>query len=514
MKRSTLVFLLGALPLFAANEVRLQSLPISSCVNCDAIWRDFNGDGLDDVLVRSGMDDEKRNRLQFNLGGGQLAPPMLIEEVSAFPADYVVFAGDFNGDGNADLIVNGAGQTQYGGPGPDGYHRLLLGDGTGHFPTEMPLPATRSRTYQVADFTGDGKLDLLQLDRKTKEILIYRGNGDGTFTFHQALDWPFNQYEFLGRYSDPVIVADINGDARPDLVIASNPGHLNFFFQQPDGKFAPRVERYTRNDVYEMKIGDVNGDGKADLVFALPNPPYSRFVVLLGDGTGRFPVMTEMTITDERGPSVLEIGDFIAGGGNEIATSEQIGPDPYGSTVVVYAMQNDRLREVARTTFPASGGLVTTARFRSNQPELLAYGYAHNRGVAFVMDSEGEIAAAPSRPHSRTRTIGRATSFPDGEYTVAVDSRCSISGLNGFTLAREGMFVDFAASPIEKVEGVFLDGVIYTKYTIREGDRTRVLDGTLVPDAGGRLTGKLIESGDTPCGGWQVYRVTAVPRGQ
>lgn len=496
--------LLAALPLFAASEVQLQTLPVPSCQECIARWADFNGDGLDDIVVQNEIIPAQ---IQFNLGG-HFAPPVPVAEVRPMPVDYVLFAADFNRDGFADLIVNEAGHTIYGGPGPDGMHHLLLGDGSGAFPTEVPLPADRSRTYQVADFTGDGVPDLLQLDLKTKEVLIYRNSGSATFTLHQALAWPSNT--FLWRSGDPVATGDVNSDGRPDLIIAS-PRHLNFFLSQPDGRFAPVVSHYTRDDIFEIKAGDVNGDGKADVAFLMQNNPEVRVKVLLGDGNGHFPGTTEVSVKDiivgtrriETDPTTLLIGDFAAGGANEIAIAQPEGD------VVLYTVQNERLREVARTTTGAWNTQVLTARMRTNAPELVAVGkvFRPDHYTAWVITPQGEIGPAPSQPHSRQRSVGRvAGAVINGEYDVTVESRCSVSGLSSFTLRREGMFVD-----IDNAEAVYLDGVIDTTFTIREGNQTRVLNGALVPDSTGTLRGKLIESGDTPCGGWQVYRVTAVP---
>lgn len=496
MKRTRWMFamLLCALPLFGANQVPLQTVPIHTCEDCDALWADFNGDGLDDVL--------HQNQLQFNLGG-RLAPSIVVDAINENGSDYggdrLSFAGDFNRDGFADVIVNDGNQN-----------RLMLGDGTGQFPTVLSLPESRGRTIQVADFTGDGRLDLLVPDTASRQLLIYRGLGDATFRLDQELEWPSRTLMVL--HSDPVAISDLDGDGRADLILAS-PNHIAFFFAQADGKFV-RDERYTRDDVFGIQAGDVNGDGKRDLVFVMGNHPEVRLVALFGDGTGRFPETAEVSIKDaivnghhvDTDPQSMLVGDFVPGGADEIAVSE-----PQGD-VVVYGVQNGRMNEVARASLDVYLPLLKTARFRSFKPELLVTGTILNprHDEAWSIDALGEIAA-PAKHPSRGRAVGRALNFADGTYELSVQSDCPVPGFNSFTFDRDGLFVNFATSSvIQKAEAAYLDGAIDATFTIRDGDRLRVLSGALEPTADGRLTGKLIESGTTPCGKWQIHHVTAV----
>jgi hypothetical protein len=67
----------------------------------------------------------------------------------------------------------------------------------------------------VADFDGDGKADLALLTNiQSKTLAVLLGNGDGTFQ-------PATAYDSGGAYSAAVAVADLNGDHRPDLVVAN-----------------------------------------------------------------------------------------------------------------------------------------------------------------------------------------------------------------------------------------------------------------------------------------------------
>jgi hypothetical protein len=493
MKRSMLAMLLCAAPLFAAEGVQLQPVRIASCHDCDALWADFNGDGLDDVL--------HQNQLQLN-EGGKLAPEITVAAISGDGTDggeWLQYAADFNGDHFADVVVADLHSKH-----------LLLGDGTGQFPIEVALPQNRGAIQQFGDFTGDGRPDVLTLDVHTREFVIWRNLGDGSFRLHQELPWP--SLTILAIHSDPMTVADINGDGRADLIISS-PNHINFYIAQPDGKFA-QEERYTRGDVSSIQAGDVNADGKRDVVIQMGNYPEVRLITLFGDGTGRFPETAEVSIPDiniggqriETFPQSMVVGDFVAGGGDEIAVSEAQGD------VVVFAMQSGRLVEVARAPFDLHLTLVRTVRFRSFKPELIVTGTVprSTRGESWTLDTTGELGA-PERHPTRGRALGRGTNFVDGQYEVSVQSDCPIAGFNSFTFHREGIFVDFVTGGvIAKADAVYTDFAINATFTMRDGEGLRVLDGSLAPTADGRLVGKFFESGKTPCGHWQVHDVTAV----
>jgi hypothetical protein len=73
----------------------------------------------------------------------------------------------------------------------------------------------------VADVSGDGKLDIVTTDQDAganglnKGLVSLRlGNGDGTFNGEQT-------YDSGGFLTNSVVVADINGDGKPDLVVAN-----------------------------------------------------------------------------------------------------------------------------------------------------------------------------------------------------------------------------------------------------------------------------------------------------
>jgi hypothetical protein len=116
----------------------------------------------------------------------------------------------------------------------------------------------------VADFNGDGKLDLVVTTRfqfnGTVGVLL--GNGDGTFQAARNFA--------AGDFPGSLTVADFNGDGKPDLAaVEVNGGTANILLGNGDGSFQP-PETFASGGAFafSLAVGDFNGDGKPDL--ALP----------------------------------------------------------------------------------------------------------------------------------------------------------------------------------------------------------------------------------------------------
>jgi hypothetical protein len=139
----------------------------------------------------------------------------------------------------------------------------------------------------IADVNGDGKPDLL-VANTDGEIGVLLGNGDGTFQ-------PVVSYSAGGAYTDSVAVADVNGDGKPDLVVANydggtdGNGSLAVLLGNGDGTFQPAVTYGLQGGSVlwpeSVAVADVNGDGKLDLITVLYG---SQVNVLLGNGDGTF----------------------------------------------------------------------------------------------------------------------------------------------------------------------------------------------------------------------------------
>ena len=283
--------------------------------NLDLAVACLNGRGVD-VLLGNG-DGTFRNYVHYNLGA----------------IANCVAVGDFNKDGNPDLVV---------GIRASGTASVLLGKGDGTFGT--PVRYTMGQSYPtigyeyaswvvVGDVNGDGNLDFVTANGAFNTISVVLGKGDGTFQPPLIIPngWTFaaNNYG-LGTNTEAIALADVNGDHKLDLLTTdSNRNKIGVFMGNGDGTFAASVEypcSYLPSNIY---VGDVNGDGKSDVMVNNYNALPSAVTVLLGNGDGTFqppnisPITPDTTYAGLTTSAVL--GDFNGDGKMDVAATNWNG---------------------------------------------------------------------------------------------------------------------------------------------------------------------------------------------
>jgi hypothetical protein len=216
---------------------------------------------------------------------------------SAGPQADSVAVADVNGDGNPDLVVANGCLTPSNCGYSEGEISVLLGNGDGTFQTAVTYPTYELGSYflVVADLNGDGHPDVVVANSWSNSVSVLMGNGDGTFRTPVV-------YSSGGLFSDSIAVGDLNGDGKPDLVVAnfdqnSNDanGGVSVLLGNGDGTFqAPTSFSSGEYDAMSIAIADVNGDGHLDLIVvnlcqsASSCGEPSGVSVLLGKGDGSF----------------------------------------------------------------------------------------------------------------------------------------------------------------------------------------------------------------------------------
>jgi hypothetical protein len=133
---------------------------------------------------------------------------------------------------------------------------------------------------------GDGHPDLVVADSyRVPEghsvVGVLLGNGTGTFQ-------PAVTYEIGGYWATSVAVADLNGDGKPDVVVANGVAGVGVLLGNGDGTFQAAWAYPAAGDSEtSVAIADVNGDGILDLVVTNATAPPALHV-LLGNGNGTF----------------------------------------------------------------------------------------------------------------------------------------------------------------------------------------------------------------------------------
>jgi hypothetical protein len=252
-----------------------QTYSVGGAANSSSVnIADLNGDGKPDLLVTNKCSDSgcTNGSISVLLGNGDGTFQAAQSYSSGGRYALIAAVADFNGDGKLDVAVSNDDDQTVG---------VLLGNGDGTFQPARTYSsgAGLPQAIAVGDFNGDGKADIVVMNYGVVGILL--GNGDGTFQ-------PVVTYSFGSGYGNSVAVADFNGDGKTDLVV-SNTNGIGVLLGNGDGTFQP-VQTYAPgwNLAYgganSVMVGDFNGDGKADVIAA----GQTATSILLGNGDGTF----------------------------------------------------------------------------------------------------------------------------------------------------------------------------------------------------------------------------------
>jgi hypothetical protein len=305
-----------------------------------------------------------------------------------------VAVGDFNGDGKPDVVVETAG-----GPNPGGVPggtianvTVLLGNGDGTF-TASAASATgviETVAITVADFNGDGKLDLAaggpslatsSSDYDSGTVTVLLGNGDGTFKAPMTIASP-------SGFTMSIAAADLNGDGKPDLVVSNeeNPalmanysGVFLVLLGNGDGTFTnvPGPDPGFQASASSIAIADFNGDGKPDL--ALTSELYDAITIQLGNGDGTFTATPASTVSSKGQTfmTALVTADFNGDGLPDLAA----GSNQPDSAFILLDSVTETATAMAANVAPSGTG---THLVEASYPGDTNYGASTSKTVALL----------------------------------------------------------------------------------------------------------------------------------
>jgi hypothetical protein len=303
----------------ASTDAAVSSDLITSLPNPLAlVSADVNGDGNPDLVVISDS---------ITATGSATVSVLLGNSDGTFgnPTNYSlpgqeaqsVVIDDFNGDGKLDLVASSSsfstGTTTYS-------LSFIEGEGNGNFeaPQSVTLtpPATASSPYYgliSADLRNNGKKDLV-----TSAGIVLLGNGDGTF--EQSSTAAFPSQGGNSEFGPNVVAGDFNKDGKMDLALDDGAAIL-IYLGNGDGTFNPAGGYASINNAGYLTGTDLDGDGNLDLytgvasagMFGGDQFEFGQSYALMGNGDGTFQgapelpfVFTGTNLIDLNGDHILD----------------------------------------------------------------------------------------------------------------------------------------------------------------------------------------------------------------
>jgi hypothetical protein len=244
------------------GTLRFGSIATNNAYSGSAVASgDFNNDGNEDLVFGADWDGPP-TQLQVSLGNGDgtFRKGSRFWHFNVEPLQIAV--GDFNGDGNLDLITIGSKQITE--------NAVFLGNGDGTFKHLVDYFSVGS-AMAIGDFNGDGILDLALLGDDAVYIML--GKGDGRFKKPKKI---FSAPDLGCGFGPPILVTDFNADGKSDLAFCERRlkngeyfGKIYVMLGNGDGTFKRPISYLINgpsNYGFTFAVGDFNSDGKTDLV--------------------------------------------------------------------------------------------------------------------------------------------------------------------------------------------------------------------------------------------------------
>ncbi|CAM4838263.1 unnamed protein product [Rotaria magnacalcarata] len=392
---------------------------------------DFNNDRYADIVINL----FSTNKLL--LYAGRRNDSFVKEYVLTVGENWILCSminGDFNGDGNLDIVVANE---------DDGYLAILLGNGNGTF--TGPFYSAPIFSYQIsiyaADFNADNVLDLAIASSDTYTLVISLGSGNGNFEDPTFLS-PENYY------SANFAIGNFDTDTILDIV-ATIPEILaiGVFLGKVNGTFETMTIYYASTDSIPQYIvlGDFNKDTKIDIAVLIPDIP--SIVVFYGTGAGTFPKNNTLNLGDGYDSKSMAAGDFNNDGETDIVTANTGSND---LSLLLLQYKPDFINEI--TYLQGSGAhpsAVTVGHFNNDLQMDIVVANSGTNEVRILMDYNGstfmKTATYSTGENSHPQQVVVADFNKDSQLDIAVVNSWS-NTLKVFLISNNDNKLDIAVA--------------------------------------------------------------------
>ena len=224
-----------------------------------------------------------------------------------------VSLGDLDRDGDLDIVLAKGRHWPL-------HNRVLRNNGRGDFMAEsLADSADRTYTAALADLDGDGDLDVVVSNDRPDRKLVYLNDGTGRY----RVGTTFGQPDWSTRY---VTVADVNGDKRPDLLVANRSGNpaapKPSYVCLNDGAGAfPVCRPLATQSATIIVAADLDGDGHVDLF--VPHRDGGQNLIFWNEGSGSFSAEPTKVGPASSAIRAAAVGDLDGDGRLDIVVGDQ-----------------------------------------------------------------------------------------------------------------------------------------------------------------------------------------------
>lgn len=373
---------------------------------------DFNGDRLLDIAVTTGNPANPAVEVLLGNGDGSFRPNHRILSVGQNPLSVAV--GDFDRNGTPDLVTANS---------SSGTLSVLLGNGDGSFrPRTDQAVGAAPRAVSVGDFNGDGLLDVVTAQQLSDTVSVLLGRGDGTFARPLV-------FAASGEFFTPssMAVGDVNGDGRADLVINSisfldsDAFQVGVLLGRGDGTFqAPLLGAAQPGRSGDLALGDFNNDGLIDAAVANElGGPSGNLSVFAGNGDGTFQSLIRL--------------DLLSGGNHPLGvTAADLNGDGLvdlvGANTSLNSTGSGTVGVLLNTSTPSTAAPTTTTLVTSAPTAV----FGQTVVLTATVNSQAGVPSGTVTFGDGTTVLGTAPVNAAGQATLAVSLGVGTRTLTAF----------------------------------------------------------------------------------